>query len=150
MRVNASILIQRPIGAVFAYVGTPDYLPSWVAGVVTSDGPSSERQEVGATLVVQRAADPGRAHSTWEVIAYEPPRTLALRGLDDGAGVEVRWTLEGVASGATRVRVAADFATLSFFPPTPAHLHEIGARQVQDDLEALRCRLEAEPRGGMR
>jgi hypothetical protein len=105
---------------------------------------------VGATLVVQRTTDLGHAHSTWEVIAYEPPRTLALRGLDAGAGVEVRWTLEGVASGATRVRVAADFATLSFFPPTPAQLREIGARQVQGDLEALRCRLEAEPRGGVR
>ena len=145
MRVHASILIQRPIAAVFAYLITPDQLPGWVAGVATADGPPPDQQEVGATLALHRTAPPGRTRSTWEVTAYEPPRTLALRGLDNGAGVEVRWTLEAVPSGATRIWVDADLTAVGFFQPAPTHLETVGARQVQDDLELLRRRLEAEP-----
>jgi uncharacterized protein YndB with AHSA1/START domain len=144
MRVHASILIQRPIAAVFAYLCQPDRLSCWVARVAAADGPSLDRQGVGATLVVERTAQVGRARSTWEVTAYEPPRTLALRGLDDGAGVEVFWTLEGLPSDATRVRVEADVQAVGFFRPEPRHLAELGARPVQDSLEVLRRRLEAD------
>jgi uncharacterized protein YndB with AHSA1/START domain len=142
MRVHASILIQRPIAAVFAYLSRPDRLPSWVAGVAAADGPTPDRQGVGATLVVERTAPVGLARLTWEVTAYEPPRTLALRGLDDGAGVEVCWTLEGVPSGATRVWVEADVQAVGFFRPEPGRLDELGARELQDNLEVLRRRLE--------
>ena len=144
MRVHASILIQRPIAAVFGYLSAPDQLPGWVAGVATADGPPPDQQEVGATLALHRTAPPRRTRSTWEVTAYEPPRTLALRGLDNGAGVEVRWTLEAVPSGATRIWVDADLTAVGFFQPAPTHLEALGTRQVQADLEVLRRRLEAE------
>jgi uncharacterized protein YndB with AHSA1/START domain len=142
MRVHASVLIQRPIAVVFAYLSTPDQLPGWVAGLVRADGPPRDELEVGATLIMQRVAAPGHARSTWEVIAYEPPRSLALRGLDGSAGVELHWTLEGVPSGSTRVWVEADLDAVSFFQPASTDLAEIGVRQVQNDLEALRRRLE--------
>jgi uncharacterized protein YndB with AHSA1/START domain len=144
MRVHASILIQRPIASVFAYLSTPNHLPGWVAGVATADGPPPDQQEVGATLALQRAISAGHVRSIWEVTAYEPPRTLALRGLDNGAA-EVRWTLETVPSGATRIWVDADLTTVGFFQPAPTHLEALGTRQVQADLEVLRRRLEAEP-----
>jgi uncharacterized protein YndB with AHSA1/START domain len=144
MRLYTSIIIQRPITEVFAYLTTPDRLPCWVAGVAGADGPLPDQQGVGATLVIERTASVGSARSTWEVTAYEPPRTLALRGLDDGAGVEVFWTLEGLPSDATRVRVEADVQAVGFFRPEPRHLAELGARPVQDSLEVLRRRLEAD------
>jgi uncharacterized protein YndB with AHSA1/START domain len=144
MRVHASILIRRPIAAVFAYLITPSRLSCWVAGVATADGPTPDRQGLGATLLVRTTARSGTVRSSWEVTAYEPPRTLALRGLDDAPGVEVRWTLEGLAVDATRVWVEADVHALGFFQPDPTHLEELGARQVHDDLEVLRRRLEGD------
>ena len=139
MRIHASVVIQRPIGVVFDYLSTPSHLPCWVAGVATADGLAADRQEVGATFVVQRT---GLARATWEVTAYQPPRSLALRGLDDAIGVEVRWTLEGIPSAATRVRVEADLRAVGFLPPSPMDLAEMGTRQIHDDLKSLRHRLE--------
>ena len=77
MRVHASILVQRPIAAVFACLSTPDHLPGWVTRLARADGPPRDELEVGATLILQRAAALGHARSTWEVIAYEPSRSLA-------------------------------------------------------------------------
>jgi uncharacterized protein YndB with AHSA1/START domain len=150
MRIHASILVRRPIAAVFAYLSTAEHLPAWLDGVAGAEGPALDEQDVGATLTLQRAAcwdQPSR--SRWEVIAYEPPRSLALRGLDHATtGAEVHWTLEGLPSGATRVRVDADLDTTSFFQPASADLAEFGTRQVQTELQALRRHLEAADGGG--
>lgn len=142
MRVYASIVIQRPIAAVFSFLSTPGYLPRWVAGVASADGPTPPEQGIGQTLVVQATTRLDAAGSTWEVTTYEPPRTLALRSLDDTRAVEARWTLETGPSGATRVWVEADLAAVSFFPPEPMQLNELGTRQLEADLEVLRTRLE--------
>jgi hypothetical protein len=145
MRVHASILIQRRITVVFTYLSTPNCLPSWVTGVAMATGPPPEQNGVGATLALERTAPTSRGRSTWEVTAYETPRCLALRRLDDDgtAGAEVRWTLEGLASGATRIRVEADLDAVSFFQPASADLAELGTRQVQRDLKDLKRQLEA-------
>ena len=148
MRVHASILVQRPITAVFAYLSSPDHLPGWVARLARADGPPRDELEVGATLILQRAAALGHARSTWEVIAYEPSRSLALRGLDGSAGVEVRWTLEGVPSGSTRVWVEADLEAASFFQPAATDVAELGTRQLQADLQVLKRHLEAGEEAG--
>lgn len=145
MRIHANILIQRPILTVFSYLSAPTNLPCWVAGVVAADGPAPERQGVGALLSIERTAQAGLARSTWEVISYEPPRTLALRSLD-GARVEVCWILEAAPSGATYVWVEADVQAVCFFELEPRHLDNFGTHQLQDNLEVLRSRLEARAR----
>ena len=144
MRVHASVLVQRPIEVVFEYLSTPEQLPEWLAGVAAVHGPLPDQQEVGSILVLDRRRPLGHTRSTWEVTAYEPPRSLALRGLDDAAArPEVRWTLEGVPPGATRVGVEADLDAASFFQPTATDLAELGMRQVQDNLQVLKQRVEA-------
>ena len=143
MRVHTSILVQRPIAAVFAYLSAPDQLPQWLAGVAAADGPPSDGQEVGVTFALQRRTPFDQARSTWEVTAYEPPRSLALRRLEQAtSGAEVCWTLEGLPSGATRIRVEADLTAASFFQPAATELAELGTRQVQRDLQVLKRHLE--------
>jgi uncharacterized protein YndB with AHSA1/START domain len=146
MRLHASVLVQRPIEAVFEFLSTPEQLPRWIASMDSAYGPSSGDNEVGATLALEYRVPAGRARTTWEVTAYEPPRSLALRGLDQdgGRGVEVRWTLERLPSGATCVRVETDLTASGFFQPELTDLADIGGRQVQHDLERLSQRLETE------
>jgi hypothetical protein len=45
-------------------------------------------------------------------------------------------------TGATRVRVTADFAVLSFFRPEPRHIERLARRCLVDHLEVLRRQLE--------
>jgi hypothetical protein len=144
LRVSASILIQRSITEVFAFMSTPSYLPAWVEGVAAVDGPASPDQEIGETLAVRGSSSLGLVWSTWEVTNYEPPRTLALRCLDDRHAIEARWTLEGCRAGATRISVEADITAVGFFPLASVQLKELGTRQLQADLDVLRRHLEAD------
>jgi uncharacterized protein YndB with AHSA1/START domain len=145
MRVHASVLVQRPIDVVFEYLSTPEQLPRWLAHVVSAHGPLPHDNQVGATLGFEYSAPVGRARSTWEVTAYEPPRSLALRRLDQGGcGAEVHWTLERLPSGATCVWLETDLTTSALFQPSSTNLTDIGSREVQHDLEILSQRLEAE------
>jgi uncharacterized protein YndB with AHSA1/START domain len=143
MRIQTSMLVHRPIAVVFDYLSSPRHLAGWLTGVVRADGPLADEQEVGALLELEHSAERGHAQSTWEVTAYEPPRNLALRGLNDGASpVEVRWTLQGMQPDSTRVRVEADIATMGFFQLPPLDLEALGLRRIQHDLDLLRQRLE--------
>jgi uncharacterized protein YndB with AHSA1/START domain len=150
MRVSATILIQRPISEVFSFVSTPCLLASWIAGVAAAEGPMPPEQGIGELLVVKASPSLGLALSTWEVTSYDPPRSLALRCLDDTGAIEARWTLEGCPSGATRIWVEADLAAVSFFPPASGHLKELGTRQLEADLEILRSHMESEVPGDTR
>jgi hypothetical protein len=142
MRVHTSVLIQRPIATVFGYLSTPGRVPCWVSGVATAYGPLPDELGVGATLELANITSLGTIRSSWEVTAYEPPRSLALRGLDGARGVEVRWTLEGTPSGATRVWIESDLLAIGFFHPAASQVQELGVGRLQEDLDALRRRLE--------
>ena len=61
---------------------------------------------------------------------------------------EVRWTLEGLPSGATRVRVEADLDAVSFFQPAATDVAELGTRQLKADLQVLKRHLEAGEEAG--
>jgi uncharacterized protein YndB with AHSA1/START domain len=143
VRIHTSMLIHCPIGVVFEYLSSPNRLSHWVTGVARANGPSLEDSEVGALLALELSAERGHAPINWEVTAYEPPRSLALRALDDGgAAVEVRWTLHGLQRDDTRVCVEADVSTMSFFHLSSADIEAIGIRQIDQDLDLLRQRLE--------
>jgi hypothetical protein len=122
MRVRTSVLVQRPIDVVFERLTSAD-----------------------EKLSFEYLSPSGGSPTTWEVTAYEPPMRLALRQFDEvGGGLEMRWTLERLPSGATCVWVEADLTPSGLLPPRSIDLAEIGRRQVQHDLEILSRRLEAE------
>ena len=60
----------------------------------------------------------------------------------------MRWTLEGVPSGSTRVWVEADLEAASFFQPAAMDVAELGTRQLQADLQVLKRHLEAGEEAG--
>lgn len=98
MRDEHTILIDRPIAEVFAFVSNPANLSLWLVGVhgteKVSPGPlglgTIFRQEIGA-----------------EVIAYEPPHTFAWRNLAGRTSATMRFTCE-TESTRTRLSVAHD------------------------------------------
>jgi uncharacterized protein YndB with AHSA1/START domain len=78
-RTETSILIARPIEAVFAFVADPENLPSWAARTYDATMNSAAPITVGTTfLAVGRFLDQ-RIESLEEVIEYEPNRQYTLR-----------------------------------------------------------------------
>jgi uncharacterized protein YndB with AHSA1/START domain len=100
----STILIGRPIGAVFEFLSEPEHLADWQAEVQwarrTTDGPMG----VGAAFEHAIACDGQTRLVTGEVVAYEPPAQLAWLTDLDGLRVVTRISLEAVGTH-TRLRL---------------------------------------------
>lgn len=153
--VTIESTIGRPPDEVFARIAEIDAWPTWLiaSGIVsilrTTTGPIT----VGERLTVeQRAA--GRAGTfAAEVIAFEPPKRLALRGRDaEGVSIEI----EARLAPADPADPAGPHGTVLRWSigiglPFRYRIFESMARpQVERaaalDVEALRRRLESVPR----
>jgi uncharacterized protein YndB with AHSA1/START domain len=85
MRHEQTVRIDRPIGAVFAYVTDPSNLPAWDADIRSARQVSSGPMEVGAQIEIERTVPPSRRYGTFtgHVKQYEPTRSFAV-SVDEG------------------------------------------------------------------
>ena len=79
MQFSNTVTIDRLVGEVFAFLAHLENLPRWNYAISetrkTSNGP------VGAgARYEQTRTNPTRSVETFEITAYEPDRTLAIRG----------------------------------------------------------------------
>lgn len=99
MRIEASVIIDRPIGEVFAYATNPNCWPEWVSGVVKVAGGPGERLEVGSTFE-QVDTFLGRSRrESWECVEHEPPCVLCCRRITGPDPCAVRLVLISVEGG---------------------------------------------------
>jgi uncharacterized protein YndB with AHSA1/START domain len=77
--MDCELTMAIPLAAVFAHVATPSLLGDWLTDVVWVESMPSLPLGIGFHFLVSVQRD-GRLHSgTGEVIAYEPPATIAYR-----------------------------------------------------------------------
>ncbi len=111
--VEQSIIINRPIEDVFAYVTTPSNIPKWRPDVLEINGANGS-VAVGARFE-ELVNFMGRKSFTMQVIEYQPNQREVIRAV---AGPNVRPTqtfqLEATASG-TRLSVSAQVRTSGLF-----------------------------------
>ena len=132
-----SVLIDRPLAEVFAFVSNLENDPPWTAAVEvhrTSQGPVG----VGTTFR-QRDRFLGRALDlTLEVVGYEPNHTITLKttsGMLSFGGTRV---VEPVGDAATRVTFVGSghaYGVWKLVEPLSAAL---GARRVRIQLDRLK------------
>src|SRR5919202_505337 len=107
LRSEASIIIDRPIGEVFAYATNPECWPEWVSGVVKVVSDSGSRLDVGSTFGQVDTFPDRRRSEAWECIEYEPPRVLTCRRITGSRPYTLR--LECVlVDGRTKLAVCSD------------------------------------------
>jgi uncharacterized protein YndB with AHSA1/START domain len=140
VRVEHSLVIERPPAEVFAYTTDPANLPEWQSGALEarSDGPVQE----GARLTEVRKFLGRRMESEGEVTAFEPDRRFALKVVSGPVPYSFEQTLEPT-NGGTRVRVVLEGEPGGFFKLAEPLVERAAKRQLQADFEQLKDILEA-------
>ena len=140
VRVEHSLVIERPPTEVFAYATDPDKLPEWQSTALEarSDGPMRQ----GARVTEVRKFLGRRMESEVEVTAYEPDRRFALKVVSGPVPFTYEQTLEP-SDGGTAVKVLLEGEPGVFFKLAEPLVERAVRRQIQADFEQLKDILEA-------
>ena len=71
--IRNSIVINRPVDEVFAFVTDPATTPQWQANLVRSEILTPGPMRAGTQVLEVRRLGKSESQAVWEVTAYEPP-----------------------------------------------------------------------------
>jgi len=141
--IEASIDIQRPVEAVFAFVSDGRNNPQWQGAFkevqVTPDGPPT----VGTRMKGVASFLGVKLEPTAEITALEPNRSFSFKGTSGPASIEGTYRFEAAGEG-TRIS--------STFQVEPGGLFKVAGpvfasqfkKQTDTDLQRLKALLEAQ------
>jgi uncharacterized membrane protein len=139
--IEESIIINRPIEEVFAYVSDFRNTAQWQSGVVdvrvTPEGPMG----VGTQATVVRAFLGRRLEMTVEMIEYEPPTKQAFKAISGPPTTNWR-RFEPTAEG-TKLSQVIDFHAGGFFALAEPLVARSIRRAVHGGLADLKDLLES-------
>lgn len=138
--IEVSIVINRPLDEVFAYLAGEENNVNWRSGMVdvqrTSEGPVG----VGTTYRIVNHVMGRRMESEAEVTEYELNRKYATRN-KSGPRIETQRFFETVDRG-TRVTLAVDADLTGLFHLAEPVIMSMGRRRIENDVADLKDLLE--------
>ena len=141
-RMEASVVISRPVDEVFAYMTDVRNWPQWnsamLEGEPTSEGPVG----VGTTGRGVSQFLGRRVEWASEVTEYEPNRKVELKITMGPTSMEQSLTFEPV-EGATRFTLVGEGETGGFFKLAEPVVNRMSRRQMEGSLANLKDILEA-------
>jgi carbon monoxide dehydrogenase subunit G len=138
--IEVSIVINRPLAEVFAYLAGEENNVNWRSGMVdvnkTSEGPVG----VGTTYRIVNHVMGRRIEGEAEVTQYELNRKYATRN-KSGPRIETQRTFETV-DGGTRVTFAVHADLAGLFQLAEPLIASIARRRFDNDVADLKDLLE--------
>jgi uncharacterized protein YndB with AHSA1/START domain len=146
-RIEASVVINRPVEEVFEFVTNPKNDLLWESGALESEQTSEGPMGVGTTLRSVSLMMGRRMEMTAEVTEYEPNRKIKYKGASGPMSIEASYTFEPVEGG-TRVSFVGEGETRGFFKRLFGLADSIVVRMMQRSMlthfASLKDILEAE------
>jgi uncharacterized membrane protein len=142
-RIEVSVMINRPIEEVFAYVANPENEPLWQSGVLESGLVGEGPMGVGAKTKEVRKLLGQRLESIAEVTAYEPNAKIAFKSTSGPVRYEAWYTFEPVDAG-TKFTMVGEADTGGFFKLAEGLVVRQFEKEMQTSLAALKDILEAQ------
>jgi uncharacterized protein YndB with AHSA1/START domain len=96
--------LAQPLAAVFDHLAAPPRLPDWLPEVAAVDADAMQLAGIGATFGLRLHRDGREVPGTGELIAYEPPWSVAYRLTAEPHTYVLRLRCTAAAGG-TQVRV---------------------------------------------
>lgn len=143
MEVTDSVVINRPVGEVFAYAGNPANDSLWATVMVESRMTSEEPLQKGSTLVEVLRFLGKKIETQCEITEYEPNARVAFTMEAPGNKGTHERTFEPVGNG-TRVRLTTAGDSSGLFKLADPVLKRMATRQMASDLAILKELLEAD------
>jgi uncharacterized membrane protein len=142
-KIKASIIIDKPVDEVFAYITNVKTWPLWESGLLeaeqTSDGPLN----VGTTFRGVNQAFGQRMEWTSEVINYVPSKSWGQKIVSNGWSTKESLTFEPFQGKTTKFSLVSELemgGLLKLFAPFVAHKMQ---KQIGKNLVRLKDILEA-------
>ena len=146
-RIEASVVINRPVEEVFEFVTNPKNDLLWQSGVLESEQTSEGPMRVGTTVRSVSQFLGRRMEGTGEVTEYEPNRKIKTKGTSGPMTVEASYTFEPVEGG-TRVSFVGEGETgglvKRLFGLADSIVVRMAQRGMETDFANLKDILEAE------
>jgi uncharacterized membrane protein len=142
-RIEASVVINRPIEEVFAFVTDFENAPQWMSELV--EGEQTSEAPVGVGTILRGVATPlgRRVESTQEVVEYEQNSKFAIKSTSGPVASEDRYTFESV-DGSTQITRVAEAEMSGFFRAAEPLALRMMRRQFETNFANLRDLLEAQ------
>jgi uncharacterized membrane protein len=141
IKVEASVVILKPIEEVFAYSNDPANNKNWQEGLVESRITSSGPIGVGTQMTDVRKFLGQKMDSKLEVTAYEPNKRTSLKTLSGPVRFEITQTYEP-AEGGTRLTMIGEGEPGGVFKLAEGAVKKQFETQLQGDLERLKKVME--------
>ncbi len=142
-RIEASVVINRPVEEVFEFVTNPKNDLLWQPGVLESEQTSEGPMGVGTTLRSVSQFMGRRMEGIGEVIGYKANKKITYKEASGPTSGELSLTFEPVEGG-TRVTLVGEWEPRGFFRLPDPIVVRMTQRDVEGSLANLKDILEAE------
>ena len=142
-KIEHSVVINRPVEEVWAFMADPENDSQWVSGLVestlTTEGPIG----VGSRMRDVRRFLGRQMESTLEITEWEPNKRASMKSLSGPMKFQGTRTFESVEGG-TRVNESVEAEIGGFFRLAEPLVVRMGKRQIQTDYANLKDVLESQ------
>jgi uncharacterized protein YndB with AHSA1/START domain len=142
-KLEQSVVINRPIEEVFAFVTDIEKISQWMSELVEAKQTSEGPMGVGTTISAVASPLGRRVESTQEVVEYEPNRKFAIKSTAGPVPSEDAYTFESVAGG-TKVTRVTEAEVGGFFKLAEPLFARTMRRQFETNFANLKDLLEAQ------
>ena len=136
IKVEHSIVINRPVPEVFAFVTDPANNTKWQDGLIESRMASSSAMEVGAQVTDVRKFLSRDLESKLEVLVYEPNKRYMLKIISGPIPSEIIQTFDPDVNG-TKLTTLIHGEPGGFFKLAAGMVQKQLESQLQGDAERL-------------
>lgn len=141
MKIEYSVVINRPVETVFAYVANLENLKQWQSGLIESRPITTGQTGVGSKVAVVRQLLGQKLEGVAEVIAFEPDRVVAVRVTAGPMSITATNTFEALGNN-TKLTSAGELdmeGLLKMAGPLAAGGVK---KQMEENLDKLKVILE--------
>ena len=114
IKVESSVVINRPVDEVFAFTNDPNNNAKWQEGVIESRVTKQTDEMVGTIVTDVRKLMGRKMESELEIVAFEPNKKTKLKIIKGPVEMEVTQIYE-VVDGGTKVSVTMEGEPGGFF-----------------------------------
>lgn len=141
--IEKHVVIDRPVGDVFAFVSDQTNAPRWQRGLTELNRSSTGPIGVGTRHTFVRTLMGRRMDGSNEYTDYEPDRYIAFRATSGGVGLRASYTVEAAGLGQSRVTAWMELRPSGWLRAVEPLMSASLRRDVEANLDSLKRLLEA-------
>ncbi len=143
LRLDKSVVINRPVEEVFAFVSPGENWSQWASELVETTKTSEGPLDVGTTYVHVAQMLGRRIENGYEVTEYEPNRKVSMKATSGSVPADVAMAFEPVEGG-TRFALSVEAEIAGFFKLAEPLVARSMSRQQDANLANLKDLLESQ------